>query len=605
MKSFLATALSSIVFVTSPFLAKAEEPLELQPIEVSVSRFDTPEDKYPGSVEIVTAEEIKQSGHRQITDILREQLGIDLFQNGPRGTSSNVIMRGSETDGTLVLIDGVQVNSNSTGAFNFGSINLDNIEKIEILRGPQSTIWGADASAGVINIVTKRGKGTPTHVASFELGSFDTFYESLSSSGKINRYNYSFSASRTDTKGFSALNERFAATRTDDGFQNTTFSSRVGTDFSNNGRIEFIGRYSDSAVGIDSFQADNPTRESNTESFQVSLPFKKGITDWWDLQFTPSLNYEVVKDEQATKTDQIYSRNYTLDLQNSVYIGDDYSLIFGMEYEVLNGHNVLSNFKRNIYNQGYFGQLNYDHNNRILLTGGFRKDLNSQYENPTTYKFEGAYNFLTSGTKVHIAHATGFRAPSFNQLFFPNFGNPNLLPEKSRSSEVGVRQSLIDGKINVSMTYFFVEYQNFIDNTAAKNLASARDQGIESQVQIKLPYNTALTMNHTWQNAIDQNGTELSRRAKHNFSSNLSKKFGHGISGLLGMRARSRVRTNTSGSQIAQGFVTLRTAWSLEVSKALRATLRVENLLDKKYEEVFGFSTQGVSAFVGATYNFN
>ena len=605
MNNIFISALASIIFITSPFLANAEDPLELQPLEVSASRFGTSEDKYPGSVEIITAEEIEQSGHRQIADILREQLGIDLFQNGPRGTTSNVILRGSESDGTLVLIDGVQVNSNSTGAFNFGSINLDNIEKIEILRGPQSTIWGADASAGVINIVTKRGKGKPTHAASFEVGSFDTFYESLSSSGKINRYNYSFSASRTDTKGFSALNERFAATRTDDGFQNTTFSTRVGRDFSSNGRIEFIGRYSDSAVGIDSFQADNPTRESNSESFQVSLPIRKEITDWWDLQFTPSLNYEVVKDEQATKTDQIYSRNYTLDLQNSLYIGDNYSLIFGMEYEVLNGHNVLSNFKRNIYNQGYFGQLNYDYNNRVLLTGGFRKDLNSQYENPTTYKFEGAYNFQETGTRVHLAHATGFRAPSFNQLFFPNFGNPNLLPEKSRSSEVGVRQNFMNGKINVSMTYFFVEYQDFIVNTAAKNLASARDQGIESQVKVKLPFNSALIMNHTWQNAKDQNDTELSRRAKHNFSANLSKKFDHGISGLLGMRARSRVRTNSSGSEIAEGFVTLRTAWSLQISKALRGTLRVENILDKKYEEVFGFSTQGVSAFVGATYNFN
>ena len=323
-----------------------------------------------------------------------------------------------------------------------------------------------------------------------------------------------------------------------------------------------------------------------------------GVTDWWDIRLKPYISYDKV-------TNQIYNRNYTLDFQNNLYLNENYSFVVGMEYEILNGNNVGSNFKRTTYNQGYYMQSNFDYGNRINLTAGFRHDVNSVFKDPTTYKFEGAYKFLETGTRIHIAHATGFRAPSFNQLFFPNFGNPNLLPEESKSSEVGIRQSLLEGKVKFSMTYFFIEFENFIDTSTASQKASARNQGIESQLQLKLPFDIALTMNHTLQNAVDQNNQRLSRRAQHNFSSNLSKKFGHGISGLLGMRARSRVRTNSSGSEVAQGFVTLRTAWSLEVSKALRATLRVENLLDKKYEEVFGFSTQGVSAFVGATYNFN
>ncbi|MBC8286406.1 MAG: TonB-dependent receptor [Nitrospinae bacterium] len=602
---FSALAFILLLLTTTPTQAE-EEPIEnLQPIEVSVSRFNTSEDNYPGSVEIITAEEIKQSGHQQVVDILREQLGIDMTQNGPRGTNSTIILRGSETDGTLVLIDGVQVNSNTTGAFDFGSLNLDNVERIEILRGPQSTIWGADASAGVINIVTKKGKGKPTHAVTFELGSFDTFYESLSSSGKLNDLDYSFSASRTDSKGFSALNERFTTTRTDDGFQNTTLSSKLGMDFAGDGRVELVGRYSDSAVQIDDFQADSPVRESNTESLQVSMPIKKGITDWWDLKFTPSMSYQVVKDERTTKTDRIYSRNYTLDMQNNMHFGDFYNLVFGMEYEVLNGNNVLSNFKRDIYNQGYFLQANYDYKNRVLLTGGFRKDINSQFKDPLTYKFEAAYKIHETGTRFHVAHATGFRAPSFNQLFFPNFGNPNLKPEESKSSEAGIRQNFMDDRLTLSTTYFYVEYKDFIDNTAATNISTAKDQGIESQLKLKLPYNAAILINHTWQNAVNGNGAELSRRAKHNFSVNLSQKYSNGFSGLIGIRGRNRIRTNSSGSEVAQGFVTLRTALSLQYNKSLRFNLRAENILDKKYEEVFGFSTQGASAFLGATYSFN
>jgi vitamin B12 transporter len=605
--SSIFSALAFIIFLltTTPTLAE-EEPIELlQPIEVSVSRFDTSEDKYPGSAEIITAKEIKESGHRQVADILREQVGIDMTQNGPRGTSSTVILRGSETDGTLVLIDGVQVNSQTTGSFDFGSLNLDNVERIEILRGPQSTIWGADASAGVINIVTKKGKGKPTHSATFELGSFKTFYESLSSSGKINNFDYSLSASRTDTEGFSALNDRFTTTRTDDGFQNTTLTSKLGMDFADDGRIELVGRYSDSAVGIDDFQADSPVRESNAESFQISLPIKKGITDWWDVKLIPYTSYELTKDERTTKTDRIYSRNYTIDLQNNMYFGDHYNLVFGMEYEVLNGNNLNSAFRRNVYNQGYFLQANYDYNNRILLTGGFRKDLNSQFEDPLTYKFEAVYKFLETDTRIHAAHATGFRAPSFNQLFFPNFGNPDLKPERSMSAEIGIRQGFLNDKLKISMTYFYVEYQDFIDNSAAKNILAAKDQGIESQVKLRLPYNIGISINHTWQNAVDANGNRLLRRAKNNFSANLTKKYNNGISGLIGVRGRSSVRTNSSGSEVAEGFITLRTALSMEYNKNITFTLRAENILDQKYEEVYGFSTQGASAFVGATYSFN
>ncbi len=602
--SFLTTLITFSLFFTS--ITNAEEHIYvLDPIDVSSSRYNTPEDKYPGSVEIITADEIKESGHQQVVDILREQLGIDMTQNGPRGTNSTIIMRGSETDGTLVLINGVQVNSNTTGAFNFGSLNLDNVEKIEILRGPQSTIWGADASAGVINIVTKKGKGKPTHTANFEIGSFNTFYESLASSGELEHFDYSLSASRTDTRGFSALNDRFTTTRTDDGFQNTTLSTKLGMGFGGDGRIELVGRYADSAVGIDDFQADSPVRESNREDFQISVPIRKGITDWWEVQLTPYTSYQLTTDERTTRTDKIFSRNYTVDLQNNMHFGDNYDLVFGMEYEVLNGNNLNSNFKRTIYNQGYFLQANYDYDNRIILTGGFRKDLNSQFKDPLTYKFEVAYNFQETDTRLHAAHATGFRAPSFNQLFFPNFGNPNLRPEESVSSEIGIRQGFLKDQLNLSVTYFYVEYVDFIDNSAAKNITAATNQGIESQLKLNLPYDAAISINHTWQNAVDASGAQLSRRAKHNFSANLTQKYKNGVSGLIGIRGRSRVRTNSSGSEIAQGFITLRTAWNLQYNKKLSFHLRAENILDQKYEEVFGFSTQGASAFFGATYKFN
>jgi len=156
----------------------AEEITELDAIKISTSRFEQYESSYPGSVTVIDQEEIETSQKTHVVDFLREQLGVDVSQNGPMGTNATIIMRGADPDGVLIMVDGVQVNSNTVGDFNFGNLNLDNIERIEILRGPQSTIWGADAVGGVINIITKKGKKSPSHFASFELGSYATFKES-------------------------------------------------------------------------------------------------------------------------------------------------------------------------------------------------------------------------------------------------------------------------------------------------------------------------------------------------------------------------------------------------------------------------------------------
>ena len=581
----------------------AEEIIGLDAIKISTSRFEQYESSYPGSVTVIDQEEIETSQKTHVVDFLREQLGVDVSQNGPMGTNATIIMRGADPDGVLVMVDEVQVNSNTVGDFNFGNLNLDNIERIEILRGPQSTIWGADAVGGVINIITKKGKKSPSHFASFEVGSFATFKESLGSSGMLNKLDYSVTVSRTDSQGFSALNHRFLDSKTDDNFENTTLSARMGTDFLNNGRIDFIGRHSKSAVGIDDFEADSEVRQYNNEAFQISVPIQKSLTDWWDVKLNPNISYDVVKDEQLTVTDPIYNRNYTLDLQNNLDLGQNLSAVFGMEYQILNGNNVTSDFKQDVYNQGYFLQTKYEYENRLVLTAGFRHDINSAYDDPTTYKFEGAYFFQKTGTRVHSAYATGFRAPSFNQLFFPNFGDPNLKPEDSNSVELGFDQSLFNRGFKFGSTFFFVEYENFIDTSSAVNLLTATAMGLESYLNFQLPHNISLAVNHTWQNAVDHNNTPLQRRAQHNLSANLNHRHQKWTT-LLGLKARSRVRTNTSGTETVPAFVTLRAAVSYHLNQNLKFTARVENLLDQPYEEVFGFSTSGFVGYIGFAYNF-
>lgn len=223
----------------------SEEPIELDPIEVDASRLKITPKKYAGSITVITEEEIKKSGSPLIENILRDQLSISVFKQGAVGGESTIRMRGTDNSNTLVIIDGVRVNGNTQGSFDFRNLNTENIERIEILRGSQTVLWGADAVGGVINIITKKGEGTPSHYLSFEGGSFGSFQESLGSSGAIGDTDYSFSASRTDISGFSDFNEKriveSGGAAEKDGFENTSFSGKLGSGFAGDGRMEFVG----------------------------------------------------------------------------------------------------------------------------------------------------------------------------------------------------------------------------------------------------------------------------------------------------------------------------------------------------------------------------
>ncbi|KMP12336.1 hypothetical protein UZ36_01085 [Candidatus Nitromaritima sp. SCGC AAA799-C22] len=608
----LAAIVTTLIFNFSSADSTADDNIEeLQPLNVSSSRLKTDAENYAGSITIITKEEIEKSGFDQVLDVLRNQLGVDLSQSGSKGGTTTVFIRGAEGTSTLVMIDGVQVNSNTLGTFNFGQLTLDNIEQIEILRGPQSTLWGADAMGGVINIVTKRGRGKPSHFASFEGGSFSTFKETAGSSGAIKDFDYSFTASRLDTEGFSSVSgERFGATE-DDSFQNTTMSTRMGYNLPADWRVEFTGRYSRSNLEIDNFQADSVTREDMSETFNIALPINKLITDWWEVTFRPSYFFDVTRDAQATSESQIYNRNVTLELQNNMDFGEYYSVVFGMEYQKLAGHNVLNSFKHDTHTNGYFLQTQFDYKDTVLLTGGFRHDTNSEFKDATTFKIEGAYRFQPTKTKLHASYATGFRAPTFNQQFFPNFGTTGLEPETSRAWEVGVNQDFFKDRINLSITYFEMRFTNLIETTdigggtfRATNIGKAQTDGIETRLTARLPANFFMAFNHSWLEAFNEAGQPLPRRAKHNFSVNLNHTWRDKLKSLVGIRWRSGVRTNSSGTKRVDSYALVRAASSYQWTENLKITARIENLLDDDYEEVAGFGTPGIAGYGGFEYKF-
>jgi len=607
-KRCISLVLMCLIIGSTPLPAVAKDKDEddvetMKPIEIHATRSEVKPENQTTAFTVINRKEIEKKKHMQVHDILREQLGINVVRNGPMGGTTTLFMRGANSQSTLVMIDGVQVKANSTGSFNFANLQMDNIERIEILRGPQSTLWGADAVGGVINIVTRKGKGKPTHSLAFEGGSFETFKETATSSGSYQSFDYSVSASRTDSEGFSAFNERRGGTE-NDGYSNLTFSSRLGYNFLEDGRVEFVGRYIRAQNEFDGFGSDALVNRLDNDSVYAALPVQKSLTSWWDFKINPSVFVDELDTLNPTFGNSfVISRTYTVDVQNNVYVNEYFSTVFGFEHQATNAANASQGFNFQNESQGYYLQGQFNWNDRLLVNVGGRQDVNTRFNNKFTYKAEAAYHVHETGTKFRGGFATGFRVPSVNELLFPFFGNPNIQPEETKSFEVGVEQKLFANRFTVGVAYFNMDMKNQIQPNPvtfiAENIGRARSQGIESSVRWNILDNLDLSAVHTWNQAVDKaTGDLLARRPRHTASVTLHHNWKQLLDWLVTVNYRS-AQDSVGGRAI------VRAAMSYRVTDRLKLTARGENLLDKEYEDVLLFGTPGISGYAGFEYSFN
>jgi len=604
-----------VVSGSTVFAETKEEAQPLEPLEVNAARNKLELEDLPTSASVITRKEIEEKNYINVEDMLRGELGLDVVQNGTLGSTSTVFIRGGGSSSTLVLVDGIQVNSNTLGSFNFAHIQPDNIERVEILRGAQSTIWGADAVGGVINIVTRRGKGKPKHYMSFEGGSFSTFKETLGSSGEVGNLDYSVSVTRLDSAGISSADKDNGNTEKDR-YQNTSFSTRIGRSImEDRGRGEVIVHYIDSHIEFDSFGLGGPVDGpplTKTESIYISTPVQFRLLPWWELQLNPNFAYDASKTRQTGSDSNIFSRTYTIDIKNDLTLGDYFSLILGTEYQDREGINATSRprLSADQGNVSFYMQGVVDYDDALVLTSGFRYDANDSFQDVWTYKFEGAYRFKQTGTRVRAAYSKGFRAPTINELFFPGFGNPNLLPEESRGWEVGLDQNLWKNRIRLSVVYFDTIYDNliafrFIPLTGfiPVNVNKATSRGVETGIYFDWAECFSTSLKYTWNDVFDEaTQFQLRRRAKHKFQADMIFRWKERFKALMGWTFRG---DTLDGTAILQDYWVLRSNLEYAYNKNLKLTLRGENLTDEDYQEIAGFGTAGIAVYAGFTYEFN
>jgi len=616
--------------------AEVPEPT-LPPVFVTSTRTETPLQQVTTSASVVTTKDIQDQQAELVLETLRRVPGVDVVQSGSNGTNATIFIRGSESDHVLVLVDGVEVNSTTLGAFNFAHLTTDNIERIEVLRGAGGTLYGSQAIGGVINIITKKGQGPLEAGLSLEGGNGWTNRQALTLKGAAGNLGYSFSGSHLASQGFRSVN---------DDYRNLASSGRLDYQATEDAKLTGIFQFIKTNVGLfnnNNFasQPDPNAREAGTQ-YLAKGEWQQKILPNWDYRISGSMFKEHFTDTDDvdscvffdspcdfSRTHDIFrTRIDTGELQTNYRFKDWSTTTFGSQYQRRSA-DTSGGIDKAIRNLSYYLQEQLQFlDERLITVSGIRLDDNQSFGTAWTPSFSTAYTFRETGTKLKAGYAKGFKAPTLNDLFFPPafgcpaFGNPNLKPERSWELNTGVEQDLLTERVKVGVTYFHREVKDLIEGQPipgdplgcfrAQNVGTARFDGVEWGMSIKLLTSLDLKANYTYLDWDTADG-RLPRRSRNRGNVTLNyvhEKWNVNLSAnLVGRRDDFRA-ASPFGDITKPGYAIFNLAsyytlpWRVPAVKDLTLFGRVENLFNRKYEEIDGFRAPPLNFLIGVRSTF-
>ncbi len=613
---------------------EAEKPqkAEDQEIIVTATRIETPAREVASSVTVITRDEIECKQKKLVSEVLRDVPGLDVVQTGGPGQQTSVFMRGAKSEHTLVLIDGVEANDPiSPGrSFNFADLTTDNVERIEIIRGPQSTLYGSDAIGGVVNIITRRGKGKPSATVMAEGGSYDTYRESASLLGGTELLNYSLSLSSLRSGGVSAA-ARWDGNRERDAYENATVSARLGLTPTEDFGLDLILRYVDSEGDFDNFGGpfgDDPNSVFDTQVFLSRLQGRLSLCDdMWEqtmgVSFTDynrRLKNDVDPLNPTSSLDSDFKgETVKLDWQHNFYLHETNTLTVGLETEEERGRSrsvsvstwgafVDQMGSRTARTNSAYVQDQIRLFDRLFTTVGVRLDKHESFDSEVTYRVAPAYLIEETGTKLKATYGTGFKAPTLYQLF-SQYGDPDLSPETSKGWDAGFEQNVCGDRLTVGATYFENGFEDLIDFGPAYkfvNVARARSEGVELFTSCRPVESVTVRAGLTRQDTEDETtGDPLIRRPKNKASLDvdyrcLNDKANVNLNVLYaGPRDDWDFSAWPAARVSLDNYTLVNVALAYDVTERVQLIARVENLLDKEYEEAFGFGSLGLGVYAG------
>jgi vitamin B12 transporter len=585
---------------------------------LSASRTPITAKQNGSSVTVITREEIERRGSRNLDEILRTVPGVTVVQRGGLGQQSSLFLRGANSEQTKVLLDGIPINdpSSPNGAFNPAHFLLDNVERIEVLRGPQSTLYGSDAIGGVINITTKRGTGPGRLDISSSGGSYGTYNQTASLSGGDERYWYALSGSWIKSDGFSVA----SAGTERDGYENGTIGGRFGAVLDDDLSADVLFRYTDADADFDEFMADG-LRNLDTETFFLRVQTLYSQCEG-RIQHRTGYSFSSYKKDDARAAGFFAQRwfdgdSHKFDYQVSLLLIDEdeysHTFIAGVEQlrerfrQDVSAAGIFFNENSVRFNNAVFIENQFQIGDNWFATAGYRHDRYSRSGHADTYRVTSRY-LLSDETALHGAVGTGFRAPSLGQNA-AGFGfNPNLQPEESFGWEFGIEQSFNDRQLVLDATYFRNDTDNllFFMFTGVPpsfgtliNLSQASSHGIELTGRLELGPDTFVTAAYTHNETEDESTkTQLLLRPRNSAFVSLTQEFCDDQAAVsLGLRYAG-VRQDFGGVRLDKYVVLDATGW-YQLAENVRLFARVDNVADVDYQEAAGFRTPGLSAYGG------
>jgi vitamin B12 transporter len=636
------------------------QPVVLPTITVSATTIPTPTGQVASSVTVITAADLERDQRRTVPDALNAVPGLNVVQSGGPGGQTSIFVRGTNSNHVKVFIDGIDASdpSNPNGAFDFAHLLSGDIERIEVLRGPQSGLYGSDAIGGVISITTKKGEGPPKVTATLEGGSFGTFNQAVGLSGSQANFNYVFNVQhfRATSTPVTPLNLLAPGeARNNDRYNNWTYSTKLGADLSDDVAVNLIGRYTDAKLGFTGddfslFPVDLPEAMQSTQVNHnlytrgevVWSLFDNRFKNFFGASYTNQWNYNVNPNPDFANNNFFLSPamgppttnlgvRTKYDWRGEAKVMPGQTVILGLERQTdslrtdttgttdvpFGNYTQTTTTAATGNNAGYI-ELQSKFAERFFLVSNIRYDDNESFGPHMTWRLAPVFIVPGTETKLKATYGTGFKAPSLNQLYVnnPSFlfsANPNLLPEVSKGYDFGFEQSLLNDRISFGVTYFdnsvtnlinFVTIDPLTGASSLVNIGEATMHGLESFASFVVTENIKVRGDYTATRTKDETtGLELTRRPRNkaSFSTIWTPIDRLSLSTTI-LYVGQWVDISRNGAiprLDAPQYTTVNVAANYEVDKHVTVFVRADNLFNYQYQDPTGFMRPGLGVFGG------
>jgi vitamin B12 transporter len=619
---------------------KGSPPLRHE-IVVTATKVETPAREVACSVTVIGAAELARTRRATVLEALGDVIGLSVAQNGGPGATASVFIRGANTEHTLVLLDGVALNDpiNPSRSYDLAHLSLNLVDRVEILRGPQSPLYGSDAMGGVINIITRRDRGRPRFTLTGSAGSYGTAAADFGLSGSAGRSDFSLGLSALRTAGVSAASASYPGNSEKDGYRNLTLSGRFGTSLRRDLDLEVLVRSVAARSDIDLFGGPYGDDPNSVQDYSSTLAraLVRGLFlgQRWEQKLSLSWvasDRRLVNPPDAGHPDMSESGTYggglvRLDWQNNFFLSPWRTLTAGLEFSSERGHSdYRSASSAGTYDSvfpeeraevaGIYVQDRWNIWDTLFISAGARLDAHSRTGTALTYRLAPAYVIERTGTKLRATLGTAFKSPSLYQLFAPPtawgpVGNPGLRPERVTGWDAGLDQDLFGGRARLGLTCFSNAFRDLVDFDyllGYVNIGRATTRGLEVTFDSRpLGPDRSLSFRASYARLSARNevsGEALLRRPRDKFTMEGGARLLGRVDLLLSVLVVG-ARPDRDYSAYPYPVVTLpayalvNAVLSAPVGPSLDLFLRLDNIFGARYEMVWGYGTYGFAASAG------